>query len=102
MMDDREELRDILLHEQERTSKTARKKEMIELQKLGERLVQLPESYLRASGLPEKLLEAVLSAKKIKSFGARRRQMQYIGAVMRQVDAASVRDILERYAQGPT
>lgn len=51
--------------EELKKSKTMRKKEMLELQKLGERLIDLPASYLKKSGIPGELLEAVLAAKKI-------------------------------------
>jgi len=84
----------------ERPSKSARKREMHCLQKLGESLVALPETYLKTSGLPEELLEAVLKARKIRSFGARRRQMQYIGVLMRGVDADDVRRVLDLFHAG--
>ncbi|HOJ14302.1 MAG TPA: ribosome biogenesis factor YjgA [Deltaproteobacteria bacterium] len=78
-------------------SKTRRKKEMLALQKLGVRLVGLPEAYLKTCGIPGELLDAVLAAKRIRSFQARRRQMQYIGVVMRGVDADLVARVIERF-----
>lgn len=87
--------------EEPRKSKTRRKKEMIELQKLGERLVVLPDGYLRRSGIPEDLLEAVLALKKISSFGARKRQKQYIGAIMREVDSDRIIRVIEGFGQVP-
>lgn len=80
-------------------SKTRRKKEMIELQKTGERLTALPPSYLRKAGIPSELLEAVLAVRKIPSFGARRRQMQHIGVLMREVDAAFIERVIEEHGQ---
>jgi ribosome-associated protein len=80
--------------DQEIVSKTRRKREMHELQALGTALVELPEPQLKAMGLAENLLRAVLEAKRIKSHEARRRQMQYIGRLMRGVDAAPIREAL--------
>ncbi len=77
-----------------RKSKTQRKKEMTALQKLGEELVNLKADQLKKMPLPEELFRAVLEAQRMKTHGARRRQMQYLGAVMRQVDAESVREAL--------
>jgi ribosome-associated protein len=72
-------------------SKTRRKREMLELQSLGTALVELPESQLGAIGLGEPLLAAVLQAKRIKSHEAKRRQLQYIGRLMREVDPEPIR-----------
>ncbi|MCU0576130.1 MAG: DUF615 domain-containing protein [Desulfobacterota bacterium] len=83
--------------EELKKSKTRRKKEMIELQKLGEQLLKLPDAYLKKSGVPEELLEALRAAKKITSFGARRRQIQYIGAIMREVDPGHITSVIETF-----
>jgi len=80
-------------------SKTRRKKEMTALQKLGERLVGLPVSYLKKSGIPQELLEALLSMKNMRTHEARRRHMQHIGALMRSVDPEQVRRVLDHYGQ---
>src|SRR2546423_8339432 len=77
--------------QQEIVSKTKRKQEMLELQALGAALLELPETQLRAMGLAENLLQAVLEAKRIKSHEAKRRQVQYIGRLMREVDAEPIR-----------
>ena len=76
-------------------SKTQRKKEMHELQALGTELVELAESQINELQIPDRLRDAVLAAKRIKSHEARRRQMQYIGRVMRDVDAAPIRAQLD-------
>lgn len=81
--------------EAERPSKTQRKKEMHELQALGERLVVLNPSQLREIGLPANLLTAVEDAKRFTRHEARRRQMQYIGRLMRDVDAGLIREKLK-------
>ncbi len=64
---------------------------MHELQALGAALVELPDSQLNKMQLGERLLQAILEAKAIRSHEAKRRQMQYIGRLMREVDAAPIR-----------
>ena len=76
-------------------SKTQRKKEMLDLQKLGVALVDLPEAQLGEMGLDEGLLAAVLEAKRIRAHEGKRRQMQYIGRLMRDLDAAPIRERLQ-------
>jgi ribosome-associated protein len=74
-------------------SKSLIKKEMIELQELGERLVLLSQDQLTKLNLSAALLQAVLEAKRITSGGAKRRQLQYIGRLMRDLeDPQSIRD----------
>lgn len=69
-----------------RPSKTARKAQSAALQALGERLVTLPSAQLDALQLPERLLAALDEARRIRDFGALRRQRQFIGRLMRQLD----------------
>jgi ribosome-associated protein len=76
---------------EEIVSKTRRKREMHELQALGVALAELPESQLKEMRLGEDLLEALLEAKRIRSHEAKRRQMQYIGRLMRALDPAPIR-----------
>jgi ribosome-associated protein len=80
--------------DQEIVSKTRKKREMHELQALGAALVRLPDAQLENVEIPEKLREALLAAKRIKSHEAKRRQMQYIGRLMRDVDPAPIRSRL--------
>lgn len=75
-------------------SKTRRKQEMHALQDIGEQLVQLDLKRLAELGLPETLADAILEAKRMRKHEARRRQMQFIGKLMRDVDAAP---ILEKF-----
>jgi ribosome-associated protein len=58
------------------------------LQALGVQLVALSAAQLARLDLPEALHEAVLAAQRMRSHGARTRQMQYIGKVMRQLEPA--------------
>jgi ribosome-associated protein len=75
-------------------SKTKRKQEMHALQALGAALVALPEAQLSGLSLESRLHEAVVAAKRIKSHEAKRRQMQYIGRLMREVDPEPIRERL--------
>ena len=78
-------------------SKTRRKKESQALQDLGAELVALNEERLAAVELPDFLRDAVTDARRITGFEARRRQMQYIGKLMRKVDAEPIRARLEAW-----
>lgn len=73
-------------------SKTQRKKEMHDLQALGAELVELTDDQLASIELPENLLDAVNQARRVTKFEARRRQLQYIGKLMRHVDPAPIRN----------
>ena len=64
---------------------------MHELQALGAELARLSEAQLESIELPEELREALLEAKHITSHEAKRRQMQYIGRLMRGLDPAPIR-----------
>jgi len=67
-------------------SKTKVKKQMHDLRDLGIQLTELPKDKWRALDLPENLLEALAEYKRITKFGAQKRQMQYIGKLMREVE----------------
>jgi ribosome-associated protein len=75
-------------------SKTKRKLEMLELQSLGVALVELPPGQLDTLALPTALAVAVREARRITSHEARRRQLQYIGRLMREVDPEPIRAAL--------
>jgi ribosome-associated protein len=74
-------------------SRTQRKNESEELQKVGESLLKLRMEAIAALSLPEKLQDAIRDAKLISNFGAKRRQLQFIGKLMRQLDRRTL-DIL--------
>jgi ribosome-associated protein len=76
-------------------SKSERKRRSDDLQALGEGLIDLPDSDLDALPLPEQLRDAVLLARKITQHGGLYRQKQYIGKLMRKVDAEPIRAALE-------
>jgi ribosome-associated protein len=79
------------------SSKSSRKRDMHALQQLGAQLVELSGEQLASMQLPETLLAAVLDARRLTKHEARRRQLQYIGRIMRDVDAAPIRDRLEQW-----
>lgn len=74
-----------------RPSKTRLKREMEALQDLGATLVALDPPRLRELDLPERLADAIALARGITKHEARRRQMQYVGRLMREVDPAPIR-----------
>ena len=74
------------------TSKTRVKQEMHALQKIGERLIELNSNQLKECLLPDTLFEAIIEAKQIRKNGARRRQIQYIGKLMREVDISRIKE----------
>lgn len=81
---------------EEWVSKTAKKKEMNELQDLGMALTKLSDQTIKKIGLPEDLLQAIKDYKKITSNGATKRQAQYIGRLMRDIDPEPIRDFLAK------
>jgi ribosome-associated protein len=85
----------------EAASKTRRKLEMHELQDLGVALVALDPRRLATLELPEPLVDAIVLARRTSRHEARRRQMQYIGRLMRDVDPAPIRAALAAWGEGP-
>ena len=64
-------------------SKSQRKRDMHALQALGKTLIELPQEKLAKMDLPEPLRDAVMEARRISARGALRRQLQYVGRLMR-------------------
>jgi ribosome-associated protein len=75
----------------ERPSKTRLKQASHELQHLGEAVVALPDDRLDGLAISETLLDAVRQFKKTRTHEGRRRQMQYIGKLMRKQDVEPIR-----------
>jgi ribosome-associated protein len=76
-------------------SKSQRKRDMHALQDLGERLVELPAQQLEKIELPPELVDAIALARRITAREGRRRQLQYVGKLMRRVDADAIRAKLD-------
>ncbi|KAF1012572.1 MAG: ribosome biogenesis factor YjgA [Burkholderia sp.] len=72
-------------HGYDRPSKSRRKHQMHVLQQLGRNLVELPKDALKRMSMPEDLDDAVREARRITDHKGKRRQMQYIGKVMRSL-----------------
>lgn len=89
------------MEDDEFISKTQRKRQMTELQVVGAALVKLSPEQLARMDLPENLRDAVLACKRFTKHEAVRRQMQYIGRLMRDVDAAPIVEQLAAI-EGPT
>lgn len=84
----------------DKPSKSARKREHLALQDLGEMLIRLRASELKGLPLDERLRDAVLEARGMRSHGALRRQRQLIGKLMRHADADAIRTALDRLGRG--
>lgn len=80
-----------------RPSKSQKKRDMVALQKLGETLVEQPPERVERLGLPEALAQAIAEARRIRDHEGRRRQMQYIGRLMRDADDAPIRDAIDAW-----
>jgi ribosome-associated protein len=76
--------------EEQRLSKSARKREAASLQELGVQLSALPDQEIKALGLPDSLFIALRDLRRLPSHGAQVRQRQYIGKLMRSIDPEPV------------
>lgn len=81
--------------EDEPLSKSQKKREAEALTKFGAELVELKISVLETLPLPENLYKAIVDAKQIKSFGAKKRQIHLIGKLMRAADTEAIREAYE-------
>jgi len=81
-------------------SKSELKRQMHALQELGLALAGLPDDRLAAAPMPEALREAFYEFKRTRSHEGRRRQMQYIGKLMRRCDPAPLRQAVADFQLG--
>ncbi len=86
--------------EMEPKSKSQVKREMLALQALGEKLAGLATDQIRKIEMPHELRDALLFAKTIRKGEAWRRQLQYIGALMREADPEPIRRALDDISRG--
>ncbi len=91
---------EIALEEAGPPSKTRLKAEADEKQVLGEALLTLRADLMARLDLPAKLLDAIAEAKRISSFEGKRRQMQFIGKLMRPLDAEPIRAAINEQLNG--
>lgn len=80
-------------------SKSQRKRDADRMQAIGEKIIALPEARLAQLPLPDKLRAAVESARKLSQRGALRRQRQYIGRLMRELDTVELEEALQSLEQ---
>lgn len=78
-------------------SRSQRKREVEALQDLGALLVELPAAQFKRMDLPDELRAAVNACRKITQNGALRRQKQFIGKLMRSLDAAPIQAQLDAF-----
>ncbi|MFU8797500.1 MAG: ribosome biogenesis factor YjgA [Gammaproteobacteria bacterium] len=77
-------------------SKSQIKRDMLALQTLGERLVALNSTQLAKIPLDDTIIAAIHEAHRMRSHGAVRRQLQYIGRLMRSVDPKPIQAALDK------
>lgn len=84
------------IDEENSISKSQKKRDMLALQAVGGELVELSNEVLNKLTLPDELRTAVVDAKRIpkSKYGGMKRQMQYIGRIMREIDATPIIDQL--------
>ena len=78
------------------TSKSQLKRDSQKLQNLGAQLVDMPENHLQKFSLDESLKSAIYEARRLKSRNAKRRQIQYIGKLMRNIDLTEIEQTINR------
>ena len=86
----------------EKETRAEKKRKALQLERLGELLVKLPAGKLARVPMPDDLAAAVVECRRILEKGARggyRRQVQFIGKIMRFVDAQPIADALESMKQ---
>jgi ribosome-associated protein len=84
----------------EKPSKSELKREMTALQELGEAIVKLSDGEFSTIPLEGELLAAITVARRLKSGEGLRRQLQYIGKLMRLVDSAAIAAAYEELQNG--
>lgn len=77
-------------------SKSQLKREQLELQALGKEMTGLGDEQVKRIGLPEDVLFEIKEFRRMRSFGAQRRQLQLIGKKMRDMDPKAVREAIDR------
>lgn len=84
----------------ERPSKSQIKRDMLALQELGKQLVELSSDQLRQLPLSDELFDAIRDAQRNTSREGRRRQIHYVGKLMRTADAPAIRQTLDIWRHG--
>jgi ribosome-associated protein len=77
-------------------SKSQLKRDAHALQKLGAALLEIPEQDWQVLQLPDALVTALRDAKRMPSRGAHKRQLQFVGKLMRDVDPEPIQEYFDR------
>ena len=80
----------------ERPSRSQKKRDLAQLYDLGEILLALPQGKFDRVELPDDLRKAMVAARNMTVFSARKRQLQFVRGLMRESDAITIRESLER------
>ena len=83
-----------ITRQDDKPSKSQLKREMHQLQAFGKILVSLSDNEFSKVRLPERLLDAVVACRMIRAHEAKRRQLQYVGRLMRELDEAALVEVL--------
>ena len=81
----------------EDTSKSQRRRDALEVKSLASRLIELPAARLARVPLDEQLRSEIEDARRMKSWGARKRQLQYVAKLIRRDDPEPILDALESF-----
>lgn len=81
-------------------SRTQKKQQMHDLQALGEELAALPEDRLAKLKIEDRLRDAIAEMKRVRSFEGRRRQLQYIGKLMKFEEVEPLREAVAGFRSG--
>ena len=87
---------DLSTEEIDLPSRSQLKRENQELRDMGEQLVLLAKSQLEKIALDDSLKAAIKEARRLKNLDARRRQLQYIGKLLRNIDVTDIKYSLEK------
>lgn len=85
---------------EEGPSKTQLKKEAHALQALGESMLELPDAQLAEVEMEDELRDALKTLRRLSNFGARRRQLQFVGKLLRSADPEPLRRAVEAWRLG--
>jgi ribosome-associated protein len=92
---------DYLIETDDVPSKSQLKRESQQLLDLGAQLVGMPNNQLQKFDLDESLRTAIYEAKRLKNHDAKRRQIRYIGKLMRNLDLTGIEQALEKLNHQP-
>tara|TARA_Y100000588_G_C14152722_1_gene881262 strand:+ start:295 stop:774 length:480 start_codon:yes stop_codon:yes gene_type:complete len=81
---------------EEEKSKSQKKRDAYQLKQLGVELVALSDKKLNQLPIPEHLMKAIMVAKEIKSFGAKKRQALFIGKLIRSIEHEAIVETLKK------